>query len=50
MSIEAIGVLTGVPYGQFQYSGAIGTAAICPFLWIVGFVYVPLLLGALLGY
>jgi len=45
MSIEAIGVLTGVPYGRFQYSGAIGMAVIGPVPWTVGFAYVPLLLG-----
>lgn len=45
MSVEAIGVLTGVPYGRFQYSGAIGTAVIGPVPWTVGFAYVPLLLG-----
>ncbi len=46
MSVEAIGVLTGVPYGQFYYSGTIGTAGIGPVPWTVGFAYVPLLLGA----
>ena len=46
MTVEAIGVLTGVPYGWFQYSGSIGTAVIGPVPWTVGFAYVPLLLGA----
>lgn len=46
MTVEAIGVLTGVPYGRFSYSTAIGAAAIGPVPWTVGFAYVPLLLGA----
>ena len=46
MTVEAIGVLTGVPYGHFSYSSAIGAAAIGPVPWTVGFAYVPLLLGA----
>ena len=45
MTVEAIGVLTGVPYGSFHYAGAIGTAVIGPVPWTVGFAYVPLLLG-----
>lgn len=46
MSVEAIGVLTGVPYGPFSYGSGIGTAVIEPVPWTVGFAYVPLLLGA----
>ncbi len=46
MTVEAIGVLTGVPYGRFAYSSEIGTAVIGPVPWTVGFAYVPLLLGA----
>ena len=46
MAVEAIGVLTGVPYGWFAYSSEIGTAVIGPVPWTVGFAYVPLLLGA----
>lgn len=46
MSVEAIGVLTGIPYGPFSYSGEIGTTVIGPVPWTVGFAYVPLLLGA----
>ncbi len=45
MSVEAIGVVTGVPYGWFHYAEAIGSAAIGPVPWTVGFAYVPLLLG-----
>lgn len=46
MTVEAVGVLTGVPYGRFAYSPGIGTAVIGPVPWTVGFAYVPLLLGA----
>jgi putative membrane protein len=45
MAVEAIGVLTGLPYGWFAYSSEIGTAVIGPVPWTVGFAYVPLLLG-----
>ncbi len=45
MSVEAIGVMTGVPYGSFSYADTIGAAAIGPVPWTVGFAYVPLLLG-----
>jgi len=46
MGVEAIGVMTGVPYGPFHYAASIGTAVIGPVPWTVGFAYVPLLLGA----
>ncbi|KAF5058783.1 Carotenoid biosynthesis protein [anaerobic digester metagenome] len=46
MTVEAIGVMTGVPYGSFHYGEAIGSATIGPVPWTVGFAYVPLLLGA----
>ncbi|NLX48442.1 MAG: carotenoid biosynthesis protein [Methanospirillum sp.] len=46
MAVEAIGVLTGIPYGAFSYSPALGSPLVGPVPWTVGFAYVPLLLGA----
>lgn len=46
MTVEAVSVLTGIPYGRFAYSSEIGTAVLGPVPWTIGFAYVPLLLGA----
>jgi putative membrane protein len=45
-AIEALGVATGLPYGEFSYSAGLGPklAGLVP--WLLPFSYIPLVLGA----
>jgi len=44
--IEGSAILTGVPYGEFQYTGALGPRLFDAVPGIVAFAYLPLLFGS----
>ena len=44
--IEGIGVLTGLPYGQFFYSDFMGPKLFGLVPWAIPFAFIPLLLGS----
>ena len=46
LTIESIGVLTGLPYGRFYYGEGIGYKLFQVVPWTVPFAWVPLVLGA----
>jgi len=45
--VEMIGVLTGYPYGSFNYTGDLGWQFFALVPWTVPFAWVPLLLGSI---
>lgn len=46
LAIEGSAILTGVPYGEFQYTGALGPLLFDTVPGIVAFAYLPLLFGS----
>jgi len=46
LAIEGSAIITGVPYGAFQYTGALGPLLFGTVPGIVAFAYLPLLLGS----
>ncbi|MDT8356971.1 MAG: carotenoid biosynthesis protein [Methanomicrobiaceae archaeon] len=46
LAVEALAVLTGIPYGAFSYSPALGLSLFDLVPWTVAFAYLPILLGA----
>ena len=46
LAVEALAVQTGIPYGAFSYSPALGLSLFDLVPWTVAFAYLPILLGA----
>jgi putative membrane protein len=44
--VEAVAVSTGIPYGRFYYSKALGQMVLGLVPWSVAFAYLPILLGS----
>jgi putative membrane protein len=44
--VEAVAVSTGLPYGRFHYSKALGQMVLGLVPWSVAFAYLPILLGS----
>jgi putative membrane protein len=44
--VEALAIRTGIPYGEFSYSPALGLSLFGLVPWTVPFAYLPILLGA----
>jgi bisanhydrobacterioruberin hydratase len=47
VTVEALAIVTGFPYGEFSYAGELGYRVFGLVPWTVAFAYLPMLLGSI---